>query len=55
LTSRIQAKAVNLGADVLADAFVFGVGLAIVGFEFNRSSQKEALKVCWLVVCLILA
>ena len=35
----------NVGADLLADAFVFGVGIAIVLFEFDRSSRKDAAKV----------
>jgi optic atrophy 3 protein len=35
-----EAKAVDLFADVVGDAFVLGVGVALVLYEYYRQSQK---------------
>lgn len=35
-----EEKAVDLFADVIGDAFILGVGLSLVIFEYWRSSQK---------------
>lgn len=39
-----DAKAINSGANFLADSFVFGVGGAIIFFEYYRQRRKEAAR-----------
>ena len=37
-------KALTLGADLISEAFIFGVSGGIVVFEYNRSKEKETKK-----------
>ena len=37
-------KALTLGADLISEAFIFGVSGGIVVFEYNRSKEKETNK-----------
>ena len=39
-----KEAALSAGADFIGEAFIFGVGGAIVVWEYNRSKEKDRLK-----------